>query len=154
MTHWRTCEAGLLWQQISTPWQRANPWEAHYQRDHGAAHQGDDGGTGAGKRDDVEVVGQVELRMKREKLARGKGREDETEMGKSRSASSHLAGVTDLSQCGSASLSRCGVPGNDTCGIREMKHHKAAAFVLWDKKLFPPPRLYDWRHYDLGSDKD
>lgn len=41
------------------------------------AYQCDDGGTGAGQRDDVEVVGQVELRMKEgegELAEEGRGR--------------------------------------------------------------------------------
>lgn len=53
-------------------------WAAHYhQRGSWAAYQCDDGGTGAGQRDDVEVVGQVELRMKEgegELAEEGRGR--------------------------------------------------------------------------------
>lgn len=40
----------------------------------GGAYQRDDGGTGAGERHDVEVVGQVELRMKEgETISEGGG---------------------------------------------------------------------------------
>lgn len=99
------------------------------------AYQRDDGGTGAGQRHDVEVVGQVELWRRGGKLARG-GRKENG--GGVRSASSHLAGVADVSQSGSTSFARCGVPGNNACGIREMKHHRTTAFSSETRSFFLP----------------
>lgn len=49
---------------------------------------------------------------------------------KVRAVTPHLAGVTDVSQCGPASLARCGVPGNNTYRVREMKLYRAATFAL------------------------
>lgn len=55
-----------------------------------------------------------------------------------RAAASHLAGVTDVSQCGPTSLARCGVPGNNTYRMREMEHHRAATSD-WRREAFSSP---------------
>jgi len=125
------------------PRQRANaPWQrAVISRERGGrAYQGDDGGAGAGERDDVEVVGQVEL-WKGRKQSEREGKEA-PDYKKERSASSHLAGVADVSQCGSASFSRGGVPGNYTFRIRGMKSQRSRDKRLGDK-VSPPPRPCD-----------
>lgn len=119
------------------------------------SYQRDDGCAGTSQRHDVEVVGEVELRTEKGSVSglgeEMKNRAEEEEVG---SAPSHLAGVTDLSQSGSARFPRCGVHGNNTYRIRGMKHYRAAAFSSEDKKFFcffliifafffPPPRLCD-----------
>lgn len=53
---------------------------------------------------------------------------------------SHLAGVTDVSQCGPASFARCGIPGNNTYRIREMKHYRAATPFSSETRSFFLPR--------------
>lgn len=60
-------------------------------------------------------------------------------MGKVRAAASHLAGVTDVPQCGPASLARCGVPGNNTYRMREMKHCRPATSSVETRELFSSP---------------
>lgn len=100
------------------------------------SYQRDDGCAGTSQRHDVEVVGEVELRTEKGSVS-GLGEEmrnraEEEQVG---SAPSHLAGVTDLSQSGSARFPRCGVHGNNTYRIRGMKRYRAAAFSSEDKKV-------------------
>lgn len=97
------------------------------------SYQRDDGGTGTSQCHNVEVVREVELRTEKGNISglgeEMKNRAEEEEVG---SASSHLAGVTNLSQSGSARFPRCGVHGNNSYRIRGMKHHRAAAFSSED----------------------
>lgn len=99
------------------------------------SYQRDDGCAGTSQRHDVEVVGEVELRTEKGSVS-GLGEEMRNRAEEVGSAPSHLAGVTDLSQSGSARFPRCGVHGNNTYRIRGMKHYRAAAFSSEDKKFF------------------
>lgn len=135
VTHRKTWEAGLPWRRIITPWQRAYsekhvisgitsglPVQWRWPRRRPTRRcRGDRTGRTVGG--EVRLVGGEERKGGREKVG---------------SLSSHLAGVTDVSQCGSTSLSWCGVPGNNTYGIREMKHHRTGAFSSETRSFFLP----------------
>lgn len=140
-------------QLISTPWQRA-----YFQKcviggtASRGSYQRDDGCAGPSQRHDVEVVGEVELRTQKGSISgpgdemKNRAEDEEEEVG---SASSHLAGVTDLSQSGSARFPRCGVHWNNTYRIRGDETSQGCRFLIRRQEgfffyynfcIFPLPR--------------